>query len=370
VTAFETKTFPWTWRVAPPCTGVVPTPTFEVTTRVVELRVVAFIFGTKIEPEVIAFDTKTFPMTCRFAPPMTGVVPIPTFEPTVRLVRFETAETFRDVVDTFVVPTEVVAYKFPRISSEAAGFATPTPTRPSVPNIDVRFAVTVLIEIVAKTFVAVTEFETNTLPWTARVALPRTGVVPIPTFETTVRVRRFETVEAFRAPVTTFVVVIAFVAYTFPRTWSVADGFVTPTPTRPVCPKIETTLRVVVFIEVVAKTFVAVTAFETTTFPLTYKEVLEALVVPIPIKPAVPNRVVTLRVWIFAVFTNMFENREATFPIEIVDAAFVSKSPEKVEYAPKTDRFWFRTVLPVVVVSPKLVIVGISSKSADFSKTC
>jgi hypothetical protein len=77
------------------------------------------------------------------------------------------------------------------------GVAVPTPTRLEVPNIDVKFAVTVLREVVAKTTGVVRAFETKAFPWTWRLAPPATGVVPIPTFELTVTVKRFVTEVAF-----------------------------------------------------------------------------------------------------------------------------------------------------------------------------
>jgi hypothetical protein len=46
------------------------------------------------------------------------------------------------------------------------GVAVPTPTRLEVPNIDVKFAVTVLREVVAKTTGVVRAFETKAFPWT------------------------------------------------------------------------------------------------------------------------------------------------------------------------------------------------------------
>jgi hypothetical protein len=46
------------------------------------------------------------------------------------------------------------------------GVAVPTPTRLEVPNIDVKFAVTVLSEVVAKTTGVVRAFETRAFPWT------------------------------------------------------------------------------------------------------------------------------------------------------------------------------------------------------------
>jgi hypothetical protein len=47
-------------------------------------RDVALTFGTKIAPEVIAFETKALPWTAKVAPPATGVVPIPRLAVAVR----------------------------------------------------------------------------------------------------------------------------------------------------------------------------------------------------------------------------------------------------------------------------------------------
>jgi hypothetical protein len=57
VIEFETKAFPWTWRLAPPATGAVPIPTFELTVTVKRfVTEVAFIFAEKMVPVVRAFE--------------------------------------------------------------------------------------------------------------------------------------------------------------------------------------------------------------------------------------------------------------------------------------------------------------------------
>jgi hypothetical protein len=92
------------------------------------------------------------------------------------------------------------------------GVAVPTPTSPAVPNIEVKFAVTVLRDVVAKTTGVVRAFETKAFPWTWRLAPPATGAVPIPTFEITTAVKRFASDETLSLCEKTLGVVRAFEA--------------------------------------------------------------------------------------------------------------------------------------------------------------
>ena len=62
---------------------------------------------------VTAFEAKTLPWTPSVFPDVP--VPIPTFVTTVRLMRFETAETFRVSTTALAVATDVDAYTFPSI---------------------------------------------------------------------------------------------------------------------------------------------------------------------------------------------------------------------------------------------------------------
>jgi hypothetical protein len=98
-----------------------------------------------------------------------------------------------------------------------------TPTNPAVPKMDVTLAVAVLSDPDAKTFVVEMAFETNALPWTAKLARP--GAVPIPTFEETTRVARFDTPVTFADTEKTFGVVSEVDTVVAPAT--VKDAFVT-----------------------------------------------------------------------------------------------------------------------------------------------
>jgi hypothetical protein len=123
----------------------------------------------------------------------------------------------------------------------------------------------------------------------------------------------------------------------FPWTWSVDPGVAVPTPTRLEVPNIEVKL-VVGTLRVTAYTFVVVIEFVIYVFPATNRVVPEGAVVPIPKNPEVPKIEVTLRLVIFAFTVNKFPNLLAEFPIDVVEVT-VSKFPLKVENAPWTVKF-------------------------------
>ena len=83
--------------------------------------------------------------------------------------------------------------------------------------------------------------------------------------------------------------------------------------------------------------------------------------VPTPKKPPVPKMAVVLTVVTFWVTAYKVPNRVAAFPIA-TDELLAKRFPLNVEKAPWTVRFCCNVVLPTVLASPKLVMVGISSK--------
>jgi hypothetical protein len=98
-----------------------------------------------------------------------------------------------------------------------------TPTNPVVPKIDETLVVVALRVPDAKTFVAEIEFDTIAFPWTAKLVGP--GAVPIPMFEETTRVARFDTPVTFAVTANTFGVVSDTETVVAPAT--VRDAFVT-----------------------------------------------------------------------------------------------------------------------------------------------
>ena len=176
------------------------------------------------------FERNTFPSTASVAPPCIGAVPIPTFERTVMTGTFETAVTFELTVETLWLVTEFETTTLPRTYT-AVPDGTEVPTPRKFVKILVVLRVSVLTDVTAKTFWVVMPFETSANPLTARVAPPWAGFVPIPTFERTVRLVRFEEAETFRAEVYTWGVWRAFDERTFPGTNRfVPDGTLVPIP--------------------------------------------------------------------------------------------------------------------------------------------
>jgi hypothetical protein len=93
----------------------------------------------------------------------------------------------------------------------------PIPRNPDeVVNIAPVLSVVVFALVVAKTFVVVIEFDTNTFPWTAKLAPPAAGVVPIPTFDVTTRVTRLAVRATLLRVVITLEPVRVFDTYMFP----------------------------------------------------------------------------------------------------------------------------------------------------------
>jgi hypothetical protein len=103
--AFETYAFPSRYTAVPEFV-VVPTPTKPETDET--FRVWTF---PETDPKtfvvVTEFETKTFPWTPSVFPEVP--VPIPTFVTTVRLMRFDTAETFRVSTTALAVATDLDA---------------------------------------------------------------------------------------------------------------------------------------------------------------------------------------------------------------------------------------------------------------------
>jgi hypothetical protein len=147
----------------------------------------------------------------------------------------------------------------------------------------------------------------------------------------------------------------AFDAQTFPPTWRLAPapaGLVL-IPTTPEGPKMLAVLDVRAFIEMVAKTFGAESAFEAQTSPATLR-VAPPPVVLIPTNPVVPKIPVTFTLGMLADKAKTELNLFVELP-KVEKAEPARMFPEKVEEAPWTVRFCWRIVFPVVFESPKFV---------------
>jgi hypothetical protein len=93
----------------------------------------------------------------------------------------------------------------------------PIPRNPDeVVNIAPVLSVVVFALVVAKTFVVVIEFDTNTFPWTAKLAPPVTGVVQIPTLDRAVTETPLVILAALLRVVITLEPVRVFDTYMFP----------------------------------------------------------------------------------------------------------------------------------------------------------
>jgi hypothetical protein len=116
------------------------------------------------------------------------------------------------------------------------------------------------------------------------IATYRPNVDPIPITPTLlVTVAAFPRAETPAADVNMAGVLMSVEAYTFPATYrDVPEGLAVPTPRNEFLVKIERVLRVPTFAEVVAKTFVADTAFDMNAFPETSRALPVGVTPPIP----------------------------------------------------------------------------------------
>ena len=114
VKALETKTFPWTYRLAPVGEGVVLIPNEVNPTRVVRFVVPAtFTLVVKMLEAVNAFEAKAFPTIYNLGPEAVGNVPIPMFEVATRVRRLEVPATFTLVVKMLDTVSALETNTFP-----------------------------------------------------------------------------------------------------------------------------------------------------------------------------------------------------------------------------------------------------------------